>query len=149
MIPGAPLVNQVIAAHAGRDEVAAGELVSAEVDRVYLQDGNSPTIARLFEQYGVDKVYDPERIAFIFDHSVIVPDRHMADRSREAVAFAKRIGAQVFPRGAGISHVIALEQGWFTPGSLVAGSDSHTCTGGALQSLALGMGASDIAAAMV
>ncbi|MEZ0090324.1 aconitase/3-isopropylmalate dehydratase large subunit family protein [Streptacidiphilus sp. EB129] len=148
MRPDSPLVGQIIAAHGG-GAAAAGELVSVEVDRIYLQDGNSPTVARLFAEYGVDRVADPDRVAFVFDHSVIVPDRDMADRVREATAFAKRIGARIYPRGAGISHVIALEEGWYQPGSIVLGSDSHTCTGGAVQSLALGMGASDIAAAMV
>ncbi|GHF69832.1 3-isopropylmalate/(R)-2-methylmalate dehydratase large subunit [Amycolatopsis bartoniae] len=149
MLPGEPLANQIVAAHAGREAVGTGELVSVGVDRVYLQDGNSPTIARLFEQHGLDSVFDPDRIAFVFDHSVLVPDRKMADRLREATVFARNLGARILPRGAGISHVIALEEGWFEPGSLVLGSDSHTCTGGAVQSMGLGMGATDIAAAMV
>jgi 3-isopropylmalate/(R)-2-methylmalate dehydratase large subunit len=144
-----PLANRIIAAHSDRESVESGELVSVDVDYIYVQDGNSPTIARLFDKHGVHTVFDPDKIAFVFDHSVIVPDRNMADRLREAAAFAKGLGAKIYPRGAGISHVIALEQGWFAPGSIVLGSDSHTCTGGALQSLALGMGATDIAAAMV
>lgn len=63
--------------------------------------------------------------------------------------FAYGLGADVRIRGQGISHVIAAELRWFTPGSLVLGSDSHTCVGGAFGSLGLGMGASDISAAMV
>lgn len=108
-----------------------------------------PTLAKLFAENGIVEVFDPERIGFFFDHSVIVPDARMASLVKQARQFATELGVQIFDRGTGISHVLALEQGWFRPGNIVLGSDSHTCTGGAVQSLGLGMGASDIAAAMV
>jgi 3-isopropylmalate/(R)-2-methylmalate dehydratase large subunit len=143
------IVEDIIAAHAGRDNVRPGDLATVKVDRVYLQDGNSPTIRQLFGAYGFDRVFDPDRVGIFFDHSVIAPDKHIANRLREAMDFAERLGVRVFRAGAGISHVVALEIGWFEPGTIVIGSDSHTCTGGATQCLALGMGASDAAAAMV
>lgn len=154
LVPGRPLVEQVIESHAEprpaeRGALRPGTLTSVRVDFVYLQDGNSPTIARLYAENGFTSVFAPERVAFVFDHSVLVGDATMADRMREAVTFARLLGARVEPRGTGISHLIAMEQGWFQPCSIVLGADSHTCTGGAVQSLALGMGASDVTAAMV
>ncbi|WP_375411008.1 aconitase/3-isopropylmalate dehydratase large subunit family protein [uncultured Bradyrhizobium sp.] len=143
------LVEQIIASHAKRERVSHGELVTAQVDRVYLQDGNSPTIAMLFEKHGFTHVFDRDRVAIFFDHSVIAPDKHIAARLREAERLADRLGVRVFRAGEGISHVVALEEGWYEPGTIVVGSDSHTCTGGSTQCLALGMGASDCAAAMV
>jgi 3-isopropylmalate/(R)-2-methylmalate dehydratase large subunit len=145
----APLVKRIIATHSGRGGVRPGEIVTAAVDRVYVQDGNSPTIARIFEKYGFTRVFDPARIGVFFDHSVLPPNVEMADRLREAEAFCERFGLQLFRAGSGISHVVAQEEGWYQPGTIVLGSDSHTCTGGVLQCLALGMGASDVAAAMV
>jgi 3-isopropylmalate/(R)-2-methylmalate dehydratase large subunit len=143
------LVEDIIASHAGRDSVRPGDLVTAQVDRVYVQDGNSPTIRELFRKHGFDTVFDKDRIGIFFDHSVIAPDKHIANRLREAHEFAALLGVKVFRAGAGISHVVALDIGWYEPGTIVIGSDSHTCTGGATQCLALGMGASDVAAAMV
>ncbi|CEP35301.1 MULTISPECIES: 3-isopropylmalate dehydratase large subunit [unclassified Halomonas] len=144
-----PFVEEVIAKHADRDSIHEGELVTARVDRVYLQDGNSPTISKLFKKHGFSDVFDQEHVGVFFDHSVLSPDKHIAARLREAEEFAESLGVQVFRAGEGISHVVALEQGWYEPGTIVIGSDSHTCTGGATQCLALGMGASDCAAAMV
>ncbi|MDR3637951.1 MAG: aconitase/3-isopropylmalate dehydratase large subunit family protein [Isosphaeraceae bacterium] len=143
------LVESIIAQHACRDEVSPGDIVMARVDAVYLQDGNTPTIRKLVDEHGFDRVFDPGRIAVFFDHAVLTPDRAMSDRLAEAEEFAARFGLRVYRRGAGISHVVALEEGWFQPGGLVVGADSHTCTGGAVQCLALGMGASDVVAAMV
>jgi 3-isopropylmalate/(R)-2-methylmalate dehydratase large subunit len=143
------LVENIIAMHAGRDFVSANEIVDVFVDRVYVQDGNSPTIAKYYKEYGLNGVFDKKKVALFFDHSVLPPNVNIADRLAEAKTFAKNTGVQVFAQGEGISHVLALENGWFFPGGITLGADSHTCTGGAIQSLALGMGASDIAAAMV
>lgn len=148
---GVPLADQIIAAHSivQDTEVEAGQLVTVRPDRVYVQDGNAPTVAKLYADHGFDSVFDPDRVSFVFDHSVLVANMDMADRMKEADAFAELLGVDVQRRGQGISHVIAAELGWFSPGSLVLGSDSHTCVGGAFGSLGLGMGASDITAAMV
>ena len=149
--PDIPLVEQIISAHFDPEPgaVTVGQLVTVRPDHVYVQDGNAPTIAKLYAEYGFDSVFDPKRVSFVFDHSVLVANVDMADRMKEADVFATRLGVDVQSRGQGISHVLAAELDWFTPGSLVLGSDSHTCVGGAFGSLALGMGASDITAAMV
>ncbi|AZM53086.1 3-isopropylmalate dehydratase large subunit [Streptomyces sp. WAC 01529] len=148
---GTPLAEQIIADHRDHEDgpVEPGRIVTATPDRIYVQDGNAPTVARLYEQYGFSTVFDPERVSFVFDHSVLVANVDMADRMKDADAFAARLGVDVRARGQGISHVIAAEAEWFTPGALVLGSDSHTCVGGAFGALGLGMGASDIVAAMV
>ena len=143
------LVQDIIARRMVAGANSPGETAVVKVDRIYLQDGNSPTIARLFKEHGFRKVFDPERVGVFFDHSVIWPNAEIAGRIREAMTFCEDIGVRVFRPGDGISHVVAMEEGWFEPGSIVLGTDSHTCTGGANQALALGMGASDVVAAMI
>ena len=49
---------------------------------------------------------------------------------------------------AGIEHVILPEQGLVAPGMLTIGADSHTCTYGAVNSFATGVGTTDLAVAM-
>lgn len=141
------LVERIISNHS-TDPVAPGNLVTVEVDRVYVQDGNSPTIARMWDQYELGAVHDPGRVAFVVDHSVLPPSVAIADRLAEARRFARSLGVDFLSQGQGVSHLVALEQGWFRPGSIVVGSDSHTCLGGAVQALALGMGATDVTAIM-
>lgn len=143
------LVESIIRRHSNAEVIEPGRMVTVSVDRIYIQDGNTPTIRRLFEEYEFRSVFDPNRIGVFFDHSVLSPEVAMTNRLREAEAFAVTLGLNVFRAGHGISHVVAAEEGWFRPGTIVLGADSHTCTGGAFQCLALGMGASDIVAAMV
>lgn len=143
------IVEEIIANHSDHGEFVPGDLVNVRVDRVYIQDGNSPTIAKLFAKHGFEAVFDPDRVGVFFDHSVIAPNQEIANRLNEAHVFSRKHGLKVYRQGTGISHVLAQEENWFEPGTIVLGSDSHTCTGGVVQCLALGMGASDIAAAMV
>ena len=143
------IVDRIIAGHTQDGDVRPGSFATVNVDRIYLQDGNSPTIAKLFAENDLFEVFDPARIGVFFDHSVIWPNAAIADRIRDAEAFCRSLGLTVFRGGEGISHVLAMEQGWFEPGSIVLGADSHTCTGGANQSLALGMGATDVLVAMI
>lgn len=144
-------VEKIIANHLvdGKRTVVAGEMVQVEIDRVYVQDGNAPTVARLFREHGLKEVWDSSKIDFVFDHSVVTPNVEMANRLKEGYSFARAMGIQVHRRGSGISHVLAAENGWFVKDGIVLGSDSHTCIGGAFNCLGLGMGASDIVAAMV
>ena len=50
------LVENIIANKAGYTSVEIGDLVDVAVDRIYVQDGNTPTIAKLFDQYGFKNV---------------------------------------------------------------------------------------------
>jgi 3-isopropylmalate/(R)-2-methylmalate dehydratase large subunit len=143
------LVDDIIRLRSGVEEIGPGQLVTVPVDHVYLQDGNTPTVARLMAEHGFGEVFDAERISVFFDHGVLAPTAAVADRLREAEGFVRALGLRVYRAGRGISHVIALEEGIYRPGAIVVGADSHTCTGGVVQCLALGMGASDAVAAMV
>jgi 3-isopropylmalate/(R)-2-methylmalate dehydratase large subunit len=142
-------IEDILKTRSGIAELRPGQLVTVPVDHVYLQDGNTPTVRRLMSQHAFYRVFDPKRISVFFDHSVLSPAEAMTDRLREAEAFAHEFNLQVYRAGRGISHVVALEEGIYQPGAIVVGADSHTCTGGVVQCLSLGMGASDIVASMV
>jgi 3-isopropylmalate/(R)-2-methylmalate dehydratase large subunit len=62
------MVDRIIASHLVDGTVEPGEFVTVKVDRIYVQDGNSPTLARLFAQHGINSVFDPSRIGVFFDH---------------------------------------------------------------------------------
>jgi 3-isopropylmalate/(R)-2-methylmalate dehydratase large subunit len=149
-MPGTPrtISEKILSAKAGRP-VQAGEVVIARVDRVLGTDASTPMALDYFAQMGGERLFDPKRVTLALDH-YSPPDtpgpRAFHERMR---AFAERTGAELLEVGEGISFQRAAELGRVLPGDLVVGADSHTVTCGALNLFAVGVGSSDLAAAML
>ena len=70
--------------------------------------------------------------------------------SKDLGVYIKKYGIENwFEQGrGGVCHAIFPEAGLVRPGMVIVGSDSHTCTYGALAAFSSGLGVSDVAAAM-
>jgi len=145
---GQTIAEKILSAHCGQ-EVYAGELAVAKVDFVMGQDGTAPLAARAFAEMGGQCVFDPERVAFVIDHSAPAPGEGVANIHQYLRKFAREQGIHLYEVGEGVCHQVVPESGRVGPGSLVVGADSHTCTYGALNAFATGMGSTDVAAAMI
>jgi 3-isopropylmalate/(R)-2-methylmalate dehydratase large subunit len=147
---GYTLSEKILAAHAGVEEVRAGQFLDVEVDIVLSNDITAPIAIREFEKLGAGRVFDPDRVVMVADHFAPNKDIKSAQQCLVMRRFAE---AQAMPHHfdvgrMGIEHVLLPEQGLVVPGDVVVGADSHTCTYGALGSFATGMGSTDIAVAM-
>ena len=143
------LAEQILAAHAGKDEVSPGEFINVKVDLVLSNDITAPIAIKEFQRIGVDKVFDPGKIVMVPDHFVPNKDIASAEQAKMMREFALAQGVIYFEVGRmGIEHVLLPEQGMVLPGEVVIGADSHTCTYGAVGAFATGMGSTDIASAM-
>jgi len=135
------LAEKIIAAHCGRDSVRPGELVNVRVDFVMSNDVTAPLAIQEFHKLGVERVFDPQRVAFIPSHFIPNKDIQSAENAKMMRAFALSQGAVYYEQGrAGVDHVLLPDHGWVLPGDVVVGADSHTCTYGALGCFATGMG---------
>lgn len=146
---GMTITAKILARAAGLKEVRPGQFITAKVDKVIGHDISLAAFREL-ERMGAVKVFDPERIAITCDHFVPSPTVSAANQNKELARYIERYKIKNFfelGRG-GICHALFPEKGLILPGELVVGSDSHTCTYGALGAAALGMGSTDIAAAM-
>ncbi len=143
------LVEKILAAHTGKEEVSPGEFINARVDLILANDITAPIAIREFQRIGVGKVFDPKKVVMVPDHFVPNKDIASAEQAKLMREFCYEQGVIYFEVGRmGIEHVLLPEQGLVLPGDVVIGADSHTCTYGALGALATGMGSTDIAAAM-
>ncbi|NVM22582.1 MAG: 3-isopropylmalate dehydratase large subunit [Desulfobacterales bacterium] len=145
------ITEKILAAHAGREAVAPGELISVRIDMALANDITAPIAIEIFEASNVTSIFDPERVALVPDHFVPNKDIRSAKQVQMMRRFAKKYGVKhFFELGEmGIEHVLLPEQGLVVPGDVVIGADSHTCTYGALGAFATGVGSTDIAAALV
>ena len=147
---GSTQAEKILAAHAGLDEVRAGQFIDAQVDLVLSNDITAPIAIREFERLGVKGLFDPERVVMVADHFAPNKDIKSAEQCLTMRRFAhqQRMPYHYDVGRMGIEHVLLPEQGLVVPGDVVVGADSHTCTYGALGAFATGMGSTDIAVAM-
>ncbi|MDY7018450.1 MAG: 3-isopropylmalate dehydratase large subunit [Chloroflexota bacterium] len=144
------LAEKILAAHCGRKEVKPGEFINARVDLVLANDVTALLAIKEFHRLGVSKVFDPKKVVMVPDHFCPNRDIQSAEQAKLMRGFAKEQELVYFEVGRmGIEHVLLPEQGLVSPGQVIVGADSHTCTYGALGGFATGMGSTDIAMAMV
>ncbi len=144
------ITEKILAAHAGRDNVSAGELINAKVDLILANDITAPISINEFKKIGAKDVFDRDRIAFIPDHFAPQKDIKAAEQCKMLRDFSKEYDLDLyFEVGRmGVEHALLPEQGIVVPGDLVIGADSHTCTYGALGAFSTGVGSTDVASAM-
>ncbi len=142
------ITEKILAAHAGRDAVSPGELVQVSVDLALANDITAPLAINVFHELGAREVFDREKIALVPDHFVPNKDIESAQQVKVSREFARKHRIRhFFELGeTGIEHVILPEKGLISPGDLVIGADSHTCTYGALGAFSAGVGSTDLGA---
>ncbi len=128
--------------------VQQGETVVVDVDRVMSHDTTTPLAIQAFRkltQQNGGRVFDARRSHIVFDHIIPAATIAAATLHRDIRTFAQEQDITILQEG--ICHQVMPERGYVTPGDIIVGADSHTCTYGALGAFATGMGSTDIGVA--
>ena len=126
-------IEKILASHSDQVVVRPGDVVMVDVDVTVQFDHARPDVL---------KIANPERLVMVHDHVVPAPTVQAANNAKRLRDFVERFGIEnYFPVGKhGISHVLVAENGFALPGQILANADSHTCSSGAMNCLARGMG---------
>lgn len=146
---GMTMTEKILAKHAGKEFVSAGDLLIAQVDLVLANDITGPPAILEFEKIGKE-VFDKDKIALVPDHFSPCKDIKSAQMHKRMRTFARKHKiTNFFEVGRmGIEHALLPDSGLIAPGEVIIGADSHTCTYGALNALGTGVGQTDAGAAM-
>ncbi len=150
---GMTIVEKILARATGRTSVSVGDVVEPAVDLAMSHENGALVINQFNEVYkgtGLEaRVWDPSKIAIIFDHRVPAESSKTATNQKKIREFVAKQGIARFHdiRGdeGGICHQILPEYGYVRPGTVVVGTDSHTTSHGALGTFAFGIGATEMA----
>ena len=150
VIMGMTMTQKILAAHAGLDQVVAGQLIEADLDLVLGNDVTAPVAIHEMEKMTIKKVFDKDKIALVPDHFTPNKDIKSAENCKYMREFANdQEITNYFEIGEmGIEHALLPEKGLVVAGNVVIGADSHTCTYGALGAFSTGVGSTDMAAGM-
>ncbi len=147
---GKTIAEKILEMHTVEGNPEKGNYVMAAVDLVLMNDITAPPAIAAFEKIGVETVFDRKKIALVPDHFTPNKDIESAQQVKMMREFARRHGIENYfevGRG-GVEHALLPEKGLTLPGMLIVGADSHTCTYGAVNAFATGIGSTDAAFAM-
>src|SRR3990170_2079681 len=150
---GMTITQKILARATGRASVAVGDIVEPAVD-LAMSHENAALVMNQFEEIFkgtslTPTVWDPSKIAIVFDHRVPAESSKTATNQAKVREFVAAQAIERFHdiRGdvGGICHQILPENGYVRPGLVVVGTDSHTTSHGALGAFAFGVGATEMA----
>jgi 3-isopropylmalate/(R)-2-methylmalate dehydratase large subunit len=148
------IAEKILARASGRPRVSVGDVVEPAVDLAMSHENAALVInqfVEIFHGTGREpRVWDPRKIAIVFDHRVPAESAKTATNHRRVREFVADQGIVKFHdvRGdeGGICHQILAESGYDRPGAVIVGTDSHTTSHGAFGAFAFGIGATEMAA---
>ncbi len=143
MTMGKTIAEKIISAHCGHD-VHAGDFAVVSVDLAMSHDATGPLAIEAFREFAAERVPEPSRIVFVLDHAAPSPNETVSRLHAMMRRFAAEQGIRLYDVGEGVCHQVVVEQGLVVPGDLAVGTDSHTCTYGALNAFSFGIGSTDM-----
>lgn len=142
---GRTIVEKILTRASGRDTASAGEIINAKVSFLMTNDAVGELTVKAFEELG-DVPWNKEKIVVVLDHYIPATTENAARVHKLLREFSRKYSLPLFDQR-GVCHQLMLEN-FVSPGEVVIGTDSHTCTYGGIGAFATGVGSTDGAAAM-
>lgn len=141
---GMTLAEKILARASNRSAVRPGEIVWAKVRTAMMDDILGPRIeiAEKFKNLDVP-IWDREKVVVIIDHYSPAANVKQAEIVKFTRDWAKANNVVCF-EGEGPCHQLLAEKGYNVPGTVVVGTDSHTCMSGAFGAFGTGIGSTEM-----
>ena len=142
--------EKVLAKYAGKNSVIPGEIVTVHPDHLLTHDNTAAIIQKISKELDEYGVYSNQLSIIVLDHVIPAASEKTAMNHKNIRDFVKKHKIQhFFDVGNGICHQIVVEKGLALPGKLLLGSDSHTCSYGAIGAFSSGIDRTEAAALML
>ena len=138
---GYTIAEKILARVSEKGDVRAGTEILAKPDFVIAYDfpGYTDVIFKQMEEdFGIDKVAEPERYALFIDHMVPATTTQEEELHQLTRDWGAKNKVPVYERK-GIGHQVAAELGYATPGAFVVHFDGHISQLGTFGTLAIGV----------
>lgn len=147
---GKTFIEKILATKADKKSVKVGEIVTVKPDHLLTHDNTSAIISKIEPELKKYGVVDPEFPVIVLDHVIPAASEKNASGHKKIREFVKEHNLKnFFDIGEGICHQVVYEKGLALPGMLVVGSDSHTCSYGAVGAMATGIDRTEAASLLL
>ena len=142
--------EKVLASYADEKETVPGQIVTVHPDHLLTHDNTAAIIQKIpdeLQQYGIASSDLP---VIVIDHVVPAASEKTALNHKNIREFVNKHDIKHFyDAGEGICHQVVVEKGLALPGKILLGSDSHTCSYGAVGAFSSGIDRTEAAALML
>jgi len=147
---GKTFAEKLLAKYSGTEEVVPSQIVTVHPDHLLTHDNTAAIIQKIkpeLDQYGI---YSKSLPIIALDHVIPAADEKTATNHKLIREFVKKFKIEnFFDIGIGVCHQLVIEKGLALPGKLILGSDSHTCSYGAIGAFSSGIDRTEAASLML
>ncbi len=147
---GSTFAEKVLARRSGNDKVVPGQIVMIKPDHLLMHDNAAAITAKISEDTDKHGIVDNQLPIIVLDHVTPAASEKTATNHQDIRKFVKKFNVpNFFDVGSGICHQIVFEKGLALPGGIVLGSDSHTCSYGAIGCFSTGIDRTEAASLLL
>lgn len=147
---GKTIAEKILARASGQGAVSPGDIVWVNVDIAMMDDILGPRVQIAEKMLEIkDQVWEPDKVVIIADHYTPPASIDQAEIVKFTRDWAADHGISHYYEYVGPCHQIMAEQGYVKPGTVILGTDSHTCTGGAFGAFATGIGSTEMMGVLI
>ncbi|KYK20172.1 3-isopropylmalate dehydratase large subunit [Thermoplasmatales archaeon SG8-52-4] len=143
-------VEKILAKYAGLKEVVPSQIVTVRPDHLLTHDNTAAIIQKItpeLDQYGI---YSKSLPIIALDHVIPASSEKTATNHKKIREFVNKYKIKnFFDVGVGVCHQLVIEKGLALPGKLILGSDSHTCSYGAIGAFSSGIDRTEAASLLL
>ncbi|RLI62296.1 MAG: 3-isopropylmalate dehydratase large subunit [Candidatus Asgardarchaeum californiense] len=142
--------EKILAKYSDEKDVVPGQIVTVKPDHLLTHDNTAAIIQKIQPELKKYGIYDKSLSIIVLDHVVPAASEKTATNHKNIREFVQKYGIKhFFDAGHGICHQIVVEKGFALPGKLLLGSDSHTCSYGAVGAFSSGIDRTEAASLML
>lgn len=147
---GKTMSEKILARASDKPNVKAGDIVWVKVDIAMMDDILGPRVQIADDLKSIrDEVWDPNKVVIISDHYTPPASVKQAEIVKFTREWAASHGVNNYFEFMGPCHQVMAEHGFVIPGTVVVGTDSHTCMGGAFGAFATGIGSTEMSGVLL
>jgi 3-isopropylmalate dehydratase large subunit len=147
---GLTFAEKILAKYAGAKKVEPGQIVTIKPDHLLMHDNAAPIISKIqpeLKEYGI---FSKDLPVIVLDHVIPAAAEKNALQHKQIREFVRTYKIKhFFDVGCGVCHQIIIEKGLALPGTVLLGSDSHTCSYGAVGAFSSGIDRTEAAALLL
>jgi len=147
---GQTFAEKILAHYANKPDAATGEIVTVHPDHLLMHDNAAPIVKKIASDLDTYGLCNTKMPIIVLDHVIPASDEKTATNHQLIRTFVNKYKLPYFyDIGEGICHQLVVEKGLALPGQLLLGSDSHTCSYGAVGAFATGIDRTEAAALLL